>query len=637
MVHSLRSNTLVIGHPHPTEHTDWGVEFSENFQTATQLLKTQNFRVIIYEYKEQANLFSNQVQEQNPETLQIVITKNSKLNALRELINNGHVFRLAKSFHDAKLENYLKEALEQYDLNRQEKDLLRLTNEQNQLLKESTDSLEERIKKRQTSLKNAELKLHLTNKHIQALHACLLIAHKARSISEMDSLLNRTLIQALGLKWVRVMFQSQSSLGSHESLSATHSIFQVPWLIDKDLSGEILFAREKSQAFSKSEKHFLQQVAEAITLAISRLTKLEQSETLKHQWESTFDAIAEPLCLTDENFNILKTNRAFASAIGIDIRKLNGKACFETFFGFLPEKIKFDEIFRLTHSNGIEPKTYEILLQELPPEEDRAKIFLVMMKNISEQLKLERQVLESSKLAEIGTIGSSIAHELNNPLGGMLSFTQLIAMDLPKTDKHYADIIEMEIGILKCRDIVQNLLGFARRSQDSEKRVINFKEVIQQSIKIIELTSRSKGIQLTVNLPPDEAFIEGQFNLLSQAINNILQNAVEAIAAKMAKNPRFIGHIKLDLRLADSKIFLSITDNGIGIAEEIRHKIFNPLFTTKAAGPNPGLGLTVAYKIIRSSNGQLEISSQSGEGTTAIISFERPDLKSASQVFDRKI
>src|SRR5690606_2311847 len=134
--------------------------------------------------------------------------------------------------------------------------------------------------------------------------------------------------------------------------------------------------------------------------------------------------------------------------------------------------------------------------QSLTLDSGEPAVFVNLYHDITKQLKMERQIMESTKLAELGTIGSSIAHELNNPLGGILSFTQLIKMDMSPDHPLYPDIVEMEAGVQRCKEIVQNLLGFTRNPNIDQEDDINLWEVMQRALKIVELQTKSLGVEV---------------------------------------------------------------------------------------------------------------------------------------------
>src|SRR5690606_14249193 len=163
-----------------------------------------------------------------------------------------------------------------------------------------------------------------------------------------------------------------------------------------------------------------------------------------------------------------------------------------------------------------------------------------------------------SKMAELGTIGSSIAHELNNPLGGMINFLQLIKMDLPKNSPLYDDILQMENAGHRCKEIVENLLGFSRRPDPSDAVDVDLREVLRQALKITELQARSLGVTVEMHWPDAPVCVLGHFNLLAQAISHILQNGFEAVSEKLTEHPRFKSRIQIDLRQKNDRIHLTI-------------------------------------------------------------------------------
>jgi two-component system, NtrC family, sensor kinase len=239
---------------------------------------------------------------------------------------------------------------------------------------------------------------------------------------------------------------------------------------------------------------------------------------------------------------------------------------------------------------------------------------------VTDEVRFERRIVAASKLAELGTIGSSIAHELNNPLGGMLSFLQLILMDIKPGDNLFSEIKGMEQAVLRCRDIVLNLLSFARKQDLGDFTEIDIWEVLEKSAKLIELQSKSKGIQIEIQRGAP-LMVRASANALSQALCNILQNSIDAIGDRLKTDPLFPGKVSITLEEGENRHVLKLTDNGSGIRPEHQSQIFNPLFTTRDPSLYSGMGLTTAFTIIGEHGGTLEILSQTGSGTTAIIAL----------------
>ena len=527
--------------------------------------------------------------------------------------------------------------IEHCQLQTQEKQRRRLVTEQNYSLQQLNRDLETRVVRRQKSLTRARERLLITNQHIETLHAATLAIHRARALGELENSLCEALRLHLKVTAIRIRFRAQSTLTHANAIDA----FFEPLTLSGTTIGELAVFPQAGYHFSESDVDLLHQIAEAVALGVDRLAKLEQAEILKQQWQATFDSISEPLCLTDANFNILRTNHSYAKLINRDFKSVLNKNCFSEFFDTKTanELNRLGRSFNVRHNRWVHdtPFTYEISAQPLHFESLQGEVTLVLFRDISSRLQIERQLLESSKMAELGLIGSSIAHELNNPLGGMLSFIQLIRMGLKGDEVYNEDIVAMEVAAQRCREIVQQLLGFARKSDAHDRSQVDLRDILRQALNISELQTRSQGILVEVHSPEQTLPLQAQTNQLSQALCNLVQNAAEAILEKRRQDPRAMGKIEIHLQAKDRGYLLEIHDTGIGIAPEVQDKIFNPLFSTKASGVNAGLGLTMAYKIISEHGGKLEISSQPGVGTTAKIAFQSLDLSAHSQVFDSKI
>ncbi|NCN40795.1 HAMP domain-containing histidine kinase, partial [bacterium] len=256
---------------------------------------------------------------------------------------------------------------------------------------------------------------------------------------------------------------------------------------------------------------------------------------------------------------------------------------------------------------------------------------------VTEEMKLERQIREKSKLVELGTIGSSIAHELNNPLAGMLSYLQLLLMDEPKGTEFYKDLKEMESATLRCRDIVLSLLGFSRKQSLENQSLVPLYELVQKSVQLMELKSRFRKVSIEIENRAEGASILGDQNSLMQGLTHILANSIEALEERLEKEENFMAKIKISIQKKEKKYLIEIRDNGPGISEKNLSQVINPLFTTKTSTDHAGLGLTVAYSIFSEHHGSLELESLLGQGVAAIISFPRPENEGSSRGIDTQI
>ncbi|RLG20559.1 two-component sensor histidine kinase, partial [Candidatus Micrarchaeota archaeon] len=231
--------------------------------------------------------------------------------------------------------------------------------------------------------------------------------------------------------------------------------------------------------------------------------------------------------------------------------------------------------------------------------------------------RAQYQLLQSEKLASIGKLAATIAHEINNPLNGILTYTKLIerklAQDSVKREelerfRSYLSIMERETE--RCSNIVRNLLDFARQREPSLKSDVDVNGVLEEALSLVANQIALQEIQLEKSfgkLPP----IMADPMQLRQAFLNILINSCEAIQDG--------GRIRIVTEYLEGEgmVRVEFSDNGVGIEEEDLHKIFDPFFTTKEKGT--GLGLSVVYGIINSHQGNIEVKSKPKEGTTVVI------------------
>lgn len=233
--------------------------------------------------------------------------------------------------------------------------------------------------------------------------------------------------------------------------------------------------------------------------------------------------------------------------------------------------------------------------------------------------KVQVQILHMEKMASLGKLSSVIAHELNNPLAGILTYARLIQKRLSKgeTDPERCETMGKEITLIadeakRCGDIVKNLLFFAR-GREGEYRQADLNEVIEKSIKLVQHKLDLYEINLEVQLPQDPTVATCDQNQMQQAVLAMIINAIEAMPDG--------GRLSITLSRDNDRASIRISDTGIGISREDQQRIFEPFFTTKEEGRGTGLGLSVAFGIVQSHSGKITVDSALGKGTTFVINI----------------
>jgi two-component system NtrC family sensor kinase len=227
----------------------------------------------------------------------------------------------------------------------------------------------------------------------------------------------------------------------------------------------------------------------------------------------------------------------------------------------------------------------------------------------------QARLIQGEKLASLGKLSASIAHEINNPLAGILTFSKLLVRDLeqPTIDAQTRNdalarlhLIERETG--RCSAIVRNLLDFARQ-RPLDLQDVDVHAALDESLHLIQHQVELQGLKLEADLD-GHPIVRADFGQLRQAFVNILLNAVEASSRGNTVCVRSVTS-------TPGEVVVSVADTGVGIDEEHLHHILDPFFTTKEKGT--GLGLSVVYGIVEGLGGRFEVESRKGQGTTVRI------------------
>jgi signal transduction histidine kinase len=235
------------------------------------------------------------------------------------------------------------------------------------------------------------------------------------------------------------------------------------------------------------------------------------------------------------------------------------------------------------------------------------------------------RLVQSTKMAAIGQLGAGVAHELNNPLAGILGYAQYTLQKVKKPEfspedfracQTYLEYIEREA--LRSKTIVENLLKFSRGPK-GEMEDVDLNKVIRDTMPLTGHGLRTRKINIIENYDPDLPAVRGNFNKLQQVMVNMIINAEQAMPED--------GQLKLSTKTKkDSSgkpnaVIVEMEDTGCGIPPEHLSRLFEPFFTTKQDAKGTGLGLTVSYEIIQEHRGEIEVQSQVGKGTKFTITI----------------
>ena len=236
---------------------------------------------------------------------------------------------------------------------------------------------------------------------------------------------------------------------------------------------------------------------------------------------------------------------------------------------------------------------------------------------------LENQLIHTSKMAQIGIMVTEITHEMTQPLTYLNNYLYTLSDDLTTSDpilndklKNNLEIASKEVNRLI--KLVNHIQEFSRKDLEQIRIPIEFSKVIDQTLYIMDDQIQSSNIRLIKNIQKDLPYLNVNPNDMEQVFINLLQNAIDSL--KEIENNAVL-EIVIYHKKEQNKFFIEINDNGKGVDEQIRNKIFTPFFTTKPAGEGTGLGLNIIQKIIEKYGGTINCRSSDGQGASFIISL----------------
>ncbi|MFN2411702.1 MAG: nitrogen regulation protein NR(II), partial [Pyrinomonadaceae bacterium] len=239
---------------------------------------------------------------------------------------------------------------------------------------------------------------------------------------------------------------------------------------------------------------------------------------------------------------------------------------------------------------------------------------IIVLENVSSRVKLEETLQQSEKLSSIGLLAAGVAHEVNTPLTGVSSYTQMLLGMVPETDPKHELLKKMQRQTERASNIVGNLLNFSRTGSASDFAGVDINKLLNDTLQLLEPQLRSSRVEIVKDYAASPPKIFANGGKLQQVFTNLILNARDAIIAG--------GTITLSTQTEDTgQVIIEVTDTGEGIAPENLTKVFDPFFTTKGVGNGTGLGLAVTYGIIQEHGGSIDVTSQPGDGTTFRLVF----------------
>lgn len=340
--------------------------------------------------------------------------------------------------------------------------------------------------------------------------------------------------------------------------------------------------------------------AQAIEVALDKLLGEQEAREEARIWEKTFSGLNLPIVILDEDFEIVRANRFFYQ----DLIPTKGSEEIEQWkrrltAGAPPFQIKVNEKYYEVHP-----------FQITQTSEDGHFHYLVYFYDLTRSKELRKEIVQNEKMVALGHLAGHIAHELNNPLTGILSFCEILQQEL-EVETMKSDVAEIEQACRRCQKIIIDLMEFSKGdlSQIRPEKV-HLNQLVEKTLSLVKtLTSE---FERRIEFLEEDAEVSVDQSLFQQVLLNLIQNACQA----MKKG----GRLSIILTKSFEKIELRVSDTGEGVPAEIREKIFEPFFTTKVGRDGTGLGLSLSKRVIESFAGELSLEcSEHHMGSTFLV------------------
>ncbi len=404
--------------------------------------------------------------------------------------------------------------------------------------------------------------------------------------------------------------------------------FNIPLCCRGQVLGVMTFVGDDLQEVDPQQQELLFSIGHQIGITIESLQNIFRLINSKELLQSVFDGITDVVILLDPKYRIKMVNKAFLDQHGLQLDEILNrsltdlpmknpcplKAC-KTPLSVLPHTPVVEQVH--DQDNNI----FEVTFYPQFSEQGEIHDVICYAKNITEKKEVERRIQQTEKLVAVGQLAAGVAHEINNPLGVILCYTDIIKENRNTSQDTIEDITVIERHAENCRRIVADLLDFSRgRGTGISKHPALINDVVETVVSMVRQQFIKQQVTISTSLGEDIPLCSMDVSRIKQVLLNLVINASQAMEQQ--------GEITLRTLSKAKQLVIEIEDNGPGISREIQNKIFDPFFSTKEPGEGTGLGLSVSYGIIQEHAGEIQVQSQVGKGTCFTILLPLTEEKS---------
>ncbi len=389
------------------------------------------------------------------------------------------------------------------------------------------------------------------------------------------------------------------------------SVTELPRRSSSAKSAVLVLYRRELVPFLERDHWLMELTYGPLALSLEKVAMLKAVGRASKEWRSTFDGISEPLTVIDRNYTIVKANKAFARLVEHDIKKLKGRRCYTLLANRRGPCVAcpLGQSFQPQAGTRIQLQgkiKRDLLVWSYGIRTDLDAYHFQFYRNVAKETTLASTLIQSEKMAALGRLVGAVAHEINNPLAGILATSQLLIEEAEQAaldPSVLADVEEIRAAAVRSKRIIDDLLGFTSEAKELEET--NLLDAVRSSLAFAKSAMREIAVKVHSEKATPKAFVS--VNSLQQVLFNLITNAAQAMNGK--------GILEINIAKDIDGYRIEVRDNGPGIPQEKLSHMFDPFYTSKQEGAGTGLGLSIVRGLIQKMGARIEVSSGSGKGT----------------------
>lgn len=449
--------------------------------------------------------------------------------------------------------------LEDMSQSEQDESYLNLSSELNSQYEIIKEELEKKLAEKTKNLIESRKQIFEINNRFEFLRKTLYVTSKVSSIQQAEGELNDLLTQQNKITWLKIISENEVEKFEADLGDQFQSTFYKIPIHIHHVEYWIYFFKADTKAFKKSDSDYFKKLGETLQINLNRyanLVSLQQSERL---FDLAFHSSPHYIMVLDQNYQVLQTNLAIEQNIK-DIDNSDKSKCFEILFGRTAPCIgcKLGEKFQI--HDGLRTLSVQSNSFNLN-EDDETNYWIHLYEDISEQTALENKFQQTARLTELGLISSSIAHELNNPLGGIISYLQIMKMDFPSDHPFQQDIFLMHETAQRMKKIIEDLLIFSRKESPLQIEQISIYDLVLKTMDLLQIQLKKENLKVSMK-EPNEPLVHSLSVLhFRNSIHLVFQYFLQKLKLKKLSQSNYTGLVEVKIFQDQMSSYLNFSGN----------------------------------------------------------------------------